>query len=1039
MRKPRLPTMVPHFTGRKRECEEVTGQLTSGSARIVSIWGSPGFGKTSVAIAVGHHLESQGLPVYFLSIRGLQSIDDLTSKLLRLFGRPVAIDPQLSIDDELFHLFSEMSDPFTIILDNADELLSGGSNVKEDLTHFLADILRETEKVTFVITSRESLEFINAQFQGHKAVRISPLDAAASQNLLNELLPNATASAWKRIANICAHVPLAIKLCAFIFEDDAKMSQILDDLEGRKNIVERLDIPDFPSNLRLNFLFESSFQKLSAQEKEALVSLSVIPKSFDLTLAAAVVGKSETPEVKKILYNLQRKSLLDSSSKPGSFVMHQLLQSFASERKEDEMKEMILTAKARLCAFYVFQFNKLNEKFLTGDSMSAFIEFYEDEQSITQSLIEGCSDSKTANSVFEVLVKAELFLYSVYWKEESKFYRIYDSALKMSRKENVSNSVHGQLLVSKSLYQVTWGKRGNAMLLLSEVMDIEASCASVCVDDKGKRLCYCGIYQLVDSQTEAGVQSLKEALSLMSDTPEKRILRIIAFQILATYHRYKNNIYEMPEFVSKSLQECQSPGTEHLLFIPEMESTGKRIEEKRMTQQPLKLEIISLVIDAAKHFIDTETKRCMIDAALEITNGIGKSPVQSSLGSFIFQCNANITLQHLIRKDEGADEMPEERIIGCHEMALNLPKRPVTAPAQQTHTTNKLLRPRSKQSCQAPSRLRRPVTADTEKRSRLADRYHTFGNTQHKKSHLISPTQGRQQAHDLTELKGTGEKQSSIADSFHLLGVTQHEEGDFSSALQSKQRALDIRATLFGEEHAITADSYYSLGVTQYEQGDFSSALQSTQRALHIRLKLLGEEHSSTADSYQFLGIMQHDLGDHSSALQSAQRALNIRRKLFGEEHPSTAESYYLLSDTQHEKGDFYAALKSAQRALDIRLKLFGEEHASTAYSYHSLGDTQHAQSDFFSALQSTQRALDIRLKLFGDEHSSTADSYHSLGITQHRRGDFSSALMSARRALDIRLKLFGEHHSSTVNSYHFLGITQHAQGDVSSAVQSAK
>lgn len=77
------------------------------------------------------------------------------------------------------------------------------------------------------------------------------------------------------------------------------------------------------------------------------------------------------------------------------------------------------------------------------------------------------------------------------------------------------------------------------MPLLTEVMDIEASCASVSVDDKGKRLCYSGIYQLVDGQTEAGVQSLKEAFSLMSDTPEQMILKITAFQILATYHRSK--------------------------------------------------------------------------------------------------------------------------------------------------------------------------------------------------------------------------------------------------------------------------------------------------------------------------------------------------------------------------------------------------------------------------------------------------------------------------------------------------------------------
>ena len=184
-----LPPMVPHFTGRQKEVEEITGHMNSGSTRIVSIWGSPGFGKTSVANAVGHRLNSQGLPVYFLSLQGLQSNADLTSKLLSFFRRPTTNDQQqqqrLSLDDELFQLFSEISHPFVLILDNADDLLESGiAKVKEDFTHYLEEILKRTEKVTFLITTRESLEFMNVQFQAHQAVRICPLDELSSRTLV---------------------------------------------------------------------------------------------------------------------------------------------------------------------------------------------------------------------------------------------------------------------------------------------------------------------------------------------------------------------------------------------------------------------------------------------------------------------------------------------------------------------------------------------------------------------------------------------------------------------------------------------------------------------------------------------------------------------------------------------------------------------------------------------------------------------------------------------------------------------------------------
>ena len=66
------------------------------------------------------------------------------------------------------------------------------------------------------------------------------------------------------------------------------------------------------------------------------------------------------------------------------------------------MKETILDTKSRLRAFYVSWFEELNEQFLKGDSMSAFIEFYEHKQSLLTSLTEGCDDSKTSDNVFEV-------------------------------------------------------------------------------------------------------------------------------------------------------------------------------------------------------------------------------------------------------------------------------------------------------------------------------------------------------------------------------------------------------------------------------------------------------------------------------------------------------------------------------------------------------------------------------------------------------------------------------------------------------------
>ena len=582
--------------------------------------------------------------------------------------------------------------------------------------------------------------------------------------------------------------------------------------------------------------------------------------------------------------------------------------------------------------------------------MSAFIDFYQDEQSIKQSLIEGCSDSKTANSVFEVLVKAELFLCSLYFREESNFNNIYDSALKMAKtlKENVSYS---QLLVSKALYQVTLGARGRTMELLSKSRDIETLCSSVSVAYKGKRLCYKGIYRLVNGHTEIGVELLEWAVSLMSGSQEESIFRIIAVQILATYYRFKNDPKRMLEFCNRSLEDCKATGNKELLIIPTDESTGKkkRNSGKEMTQQPLKFQIDCLVSEAVKHLKGNDTMRSITDAAQKISKDIKKSSLHSSLGLFMFQCNVNITLRQVLKNFEESKQWT----ISFHERAVNQVRQSFPSHSAPSH---------SAQSHSEPSHS--TITTDEQ----------------------------------FTRRRGASLPWRKKFSSLGKAEIENHQGTTAIFPIQSAQSALGISLELSGEQQSSTADSYHALGGIQHEL-----ALQSTRRALD---KLLGEEHSSTADSYNSLGDTQHALGDFSSAFESTQRALDTRLKLFGEEHKSIADSYHSLGVTHDALGDFSSALQSTQRALDIRLKLFGEEHSSTADSYHSLGVTHDARGDFWSALQSTQRALGIRLKLFGEKHQSTADSYHLLGVTYSTLGDFSSALQSTQRALDIRLLL---------------------------------
>ncbi|XP_068688881.1 uncharacterized protein [Montipora foliosa] len=1030
-----LPSMVPNFTGRKSECQEIVDIVSSDHTRIVTIWGSPGFGKTSVGIAVGHQLQSQGFHVYFLSLRGLQTKADLTSKLFSLVRQPTtsiqrSVPQLLSFEDDLIETLGNISDFLVFILDNVDDLLeSGFPKVKEDVLQLFEEILARNERITLVVTTRESFEFMNLNFQGHRSIRIRPLDDTSSHTLVLDLVPNASPDDCARIAQICGCVPLAMRLmCSFVCEDDGHPSQCLIEFieSATESIVDILDNPDYPSNQRLQFLYESSFLRLSPAEKEAFVSLSVLPGCFTMDLASAVMNITGEIEAKKMLQRLRRKSLLDSNSQHGTFTMHKLLQSFAREAGEQRLEEIVANAKCRFHAHYISRFEKLNDEFLNGYSMDAFIAFYEEKQHFMESLEDGCTDSRIAENVVKVLIKAELFLDSLFWcySEAHNIYfnNIYDLALKAA---NALGSAHYQrcLLTSKAFGEITWGVEGSAMQLLKMAYEIQSKSYPVSDDERSKYLCYFGICKLVIGEVESGIQCLEEALPLMRGSEEHKILRLIVCQVFAVYYHFLNNPSTSNYYYNKARKECSSAADEQLVVIPPQGCKGKEPSNSKKLQintcnlgiWPMQFLVIFHVMEAAKNFFDTDTMQFVINPALQILSDL---KINSKTPFHLFHfCGNVVELLGSTFIEEGMVVSGFEESVARHQGTLEQFKDSSSAPKENVDSTS------LSRECNQP----------------LAGFYLCLGELHHSKKNYSKALYFKKSALDIQKRKNTKETKEILAHSYHSLGVTQHLLGDFTSALQSDRRALDVRINLFGEDHASTAGSYHSFGVTQYSLGDFTSALQSFQRALDVRIKLFGEDHASTADSYHSLGVTQHSLNDLTSALQSTQRALDVRIKLFGEDHASTADSYHSLGVTQHSLNDFTSALQSKRRALDVRIKLFGEDHASTAHSYRELGLTQHSLGDFTSALQSKRRALDVRIKLFGEDHASTAHSYHELGVTQYSLDDFTAALQSFQRALDVRIKLFGEDHASTADSYHSLGVTQYSLHDFTSALQSAQ
>ena len=1050
--------LPPHFIGREKECEEIIGHVTSDSTQIVSVWGSPGFGKTCAAIAVGHQLQKLDLPVYFISLRGLTSKGDFTSKLLSHFRTGESKNQSLTPADEIGFIFATLSDPCVLILDNADDLLECGEpNVKEETLNLLKDILNRSEKVKFLLTTRESMAYLDMSLQGHKSTRIGELDKLSSSALVKKLLPHASSSDAIKIVHMCGQVPLAIwLLCKLLSDDSAQCSAALDELMlSKSSLLELLDNPEYTSDARLKTLFESSFLRLSSRDQEALVSLSVLPETFDLEIATAVLGLERSTETKEVLRRLQGRALIDRCSNSDKFSIHKLLQSFAKDKGEREMGETILIANTRFLLFYIDLAEKLNEMFLTGHSMKALIEFFDNERSIVKSLMDGCTNNKVADRVFQVLAKAEFFLDTAYWDDEPNFDKIYQTAIEAA--SQLGRSVlHRQLLQSKAFSCMTWGGVGKTMLLLSEARRLQSLTTTSCPEERGKHLCYSGIYQLVVGKTDDGVESLEGAISLLNKTAELKVLRLMILQILAIFYGCTKGDYELSAmFYDRAVQECKEAEDMHLLVIPDNNGEANYRDEHRVPSstenlgnEPIEIGVIYLVVSAIKKICSTEITDFSIKLLLRILQGIDSTNEMTKPGWFRFQAIAITMLSTFHRYQEGLSltqklityylNSLQKGTTGEENFTSSLQKEALAEWYLLQGKNQHCLRHFSEAFTSKQHALTIILELFGEKHLKTADVYSELGFTKCEQGEYNSAAESQKRALDI-RIQLLGEEHQKIADSYHALGVTQYMLKDYTLATESHKRALNIRQKELGEDHERTADSYHELGVTQYMLRDYTLATESHKRALNIRQKVLGEDHKKTADSYFCLGINQHFLGENTSAALFHERALNIRKKALGEEHEATAYSYYWLGITQNIHRDYTSAIESHKRALNIRQKVLGEDHEKTADSHHKLGVTQYSFGDYTSAIESHKRALNIRQKVLGEDHEKTADSYHELGVTQYMLRDYTLATESHKRALNIRQKVLGEDHERTANSYHELGVTQYYFGDYTSAIESHK
>jgi predicted ATPase len=333
-----LPTPASRFIGREGEKSIVRDLLTGGDARLVTLVGAGGIGKTRLAIEVGSGLIGKFDGVVLVALDEVSSADLVVSSIALSLGVPES--PGQYLMDLIINYLRPRK--ILLIVDNFEQVVAAAG--------VLSQLITETDRVVLLVTSRERL-----RLSGERVVEVPPLavpGAVDSDEVLRrsdavELFIERARAAGsdldldhdelETIAGICRRldgIPLAIELAA-------SRTKVV----GPEELLRRLDRGlsfltggprDLPLRQRtLRSTIAWSHDLLDDPERRLFARLGVFAAGFSLDAAEAVCADEAVPAVLDGIASLVDKSLLrteDPLHGQPRFTMLQVVRDFALEQ-----------------------------------------------------------------------------------------------------------------------------------------------------------------------------------------------------------------------------------------------------------------------------------------------------------------------------------------------------------------------------------------------------------------------------------------------------------------------------------------------------------------------------------------------------------------------------------------------------------------------------------------------------------------------------------------------------------------------------------
>ena len=304
-----VPTPPTPMLGRTAEVAHVTALLSAPDARLITVTGPGGVGKTRLAWEVARGLEGGGREVVVVELAAVRRVDLLVPTIARAFGL------QAGSDDLIGAIAALVAGRHPLlVLDNAEHLRDGAAEV--------ATLVARCPEVVVLTTSRAPL-----RIRAEQEVPLGPLPvpgpdldagsvgAAASVQVFAARARSAvpdfevTPANAGAVAEICRRLdglPLALELAAAHLPYLAP-AQLLERLDHALGSARLRDLPERQRTMKATL--DWSHALLTADEQEVLAALTTFAGGFDLE-AAEEVAAAPGRDVLTALEGLVEQSLV---------------------------------------------------------------------------------------------------------------------------------------------------------------------------------------------------------------------------------------------------------------------------------------------------------------------------------------------------------------------------------------------------------------------------------------------------------------------------------------------------------------------------------------------------------------------------------------------------------------------------------------------------------------------------------------------------------------------------------------------------------